>query len=213
MSEVSICPTITANGSHDYRIQVDRVRPFAKRIHIDLMDGLFAPTKSPELGHIWWHRETIADIHLMYRHPMREMNLLVDLRPSLVIVHYEAELHHQEFVKVMHSAGIKAGLAILKDTKLESALPIAKLYNHVLVFSGHLGYHGGEADLKLTERVKKIRQTYPDKEIAWDGGINDVNAKALVESGVDVLNVGGFIQDSKDPKEAYAKLELAIKTS
>ena len=40
-----ICPTVTAVSEHDYKEQLLRLKPFAKRIHIDLMDGRFAPTE------------------------------------------------------------------------------------------------------------------------------------------------------------------------
>ena len=43
--------------------------------------------------------------------------------------------------------------------------------------------------------------------IGWDGGINADNVVELVRAGVEVLNVGGFIQHSSDPGAAYAKLE------
>ena len=81
--------------------------------------------------------------------------------------------------------------------------------DQVLVFSGNLGYHGGEADLGLLEKVKKIWQHHPECEIAWDGGINDQNVQQLVDAGVSVLNVGGFVQQSADPEAAYAKLKAA----
>ena len=32
-----------------------------------------------------------------------------------------------------------------------------------------------------------------DLEFGWDGGITDQNVAVLVNGGVDVLNVGGFI--------------------
>ncbi len=51
-----------------------------------------------------------------------------------------------------------------------------------------------------------LRKLKPELEIGWDGGVNDTNAAILVQSGVDVLNVGGFIQKSKDPQAAYNKL-------
>jgi pentose-5-phosphate-3-epimerase len=59
-------------------------------------------------------------------------------------------------------------------------------------------------------KVHMIRQRFPDIEIAWDGGINDQNARQIVEGGVDVLNVGGFIHKATDPQKAYAKLETVI---
>jgi pentose-5-phosphate-3-epimerase len=126
-----ICPTITAYDSAEYKRQVEQVKSFAPRIHIDLMDGEFA---------------------------------------------------HQ----IMHS------------------------FDHVLVFSGNLGHHGGEADLGLLDKVRSIREHHPEVEIGWDGGINDQNAKQLIDAGVDVLNVGGFIQKADNPKAAYDKILQSV---
>jgi ribulose-phosphate 3-epimerase len=103
-------------------------------------------------------------------------------------------------------------LALLQDTPVEYAEQIMHSFDHVLVFSGILGHHGGQADLGLLEKVRQIRAHHPDVEIGWDGGINDQNARQLVGAGVDVLNVGGYIQKSSDPAAAYAKLKSVIET-
>lgn len=208
---MTICPTITAYDLAEYKLQIDRVATFAERIHIDLMDGEFAPTKSPELSKIWWPLEIKADIHLMYQNPMEYLEQLIKLRPRMVIIHNEAHVHHMHFAAELHKAGILAGLAVLKDTPIEYAYQIMHSFDHVLIFSGNLGYHGGEADLGLLDKVVKVRAHHPEVEIGWDGGINADNAKQLVEGGVDVLNVGGFIQKSANPTVAYAKLKEVIK--
>lgn len=206
-----ICPTITAYDPHEYRAQMERVTPFAKRVHIDLMDGQFAPTTSPSLEHIWWPPELEADIHLMYQEPMDYLPQLIKLKPHMVIIHNEAHVHHMHFAAELHKADIEAGLAILHDTPVEYAFQVMHSFDQVLVFSGHLGYHGGEADLGLLDKVGKVRDHHPDAEIAWDGGITDQNAKQLIEAGVDVLNAGSFIQGANDPAAAYAKLKEVIK--
>lgn len=201
-----ICPTVTAYDPHEYREQMERLVPFAKRVHIDLMDGQFAPTKSPGLDQIWWPEEFTADIHLMYQHPAEEREQLIKLKPSLVIIHYEAEADHSAFAAQLKDNGIKAGLAILGDTPAEDALGVLDSFDHALVFSGKLGFHGGQTDLSLLAKVQTIRERFPNIEISWDGGINDQNARTLMDGGVDVLNVGGFIQKSEDPAAAYKKL-------
>lgn len=206
-----ICPTITAFDSHEYREQMERVAPFAKRIHIDLMDGDFAPTKSPGLEQVWWSNGLTADIHLMYRRPMESLEQLVKLRPNMVIIHAEADVHHMHFAGELHKTGIKAGLAILHDTPVEKIYDIIHSFDQVLIFSGKLGYHGGEADMELFHKVRKVREHHPDAEIAWDGGINEHNAPKLIDAGVNVLNVGGFVQKSENPKDAYDKLLSVIK--
>jgi ribulose-phosphate 3-epimerase len=202
-----IVPTITAYESHEYREQLERVASFAKRLHIDLMDGEFAPTRSPELERLWWPLGLMIDIHLMYQRPMEHLPQLIKLKPHMVVIHNEADVHHMHFAAELHKHDIKTGLALLQDTPVEWAEQVMHSFDHVLIFSGHLGYHGGEADLGLLEKVHQIREHHPEVQLGWDGGINAGNAKQLLEAGVDVLNVGGFIQKSSDAKAAYDTLE------
>lgn len=206
-----ICPTVTAYDAYDYNQQIKTLKGFATHIHIDLMDGQFAPTKSPDLDHIWWPPEFTADIHLMYQRPMDYIDQLIKLKPRIVIIHNEADVHHMDFAARLHAAGIEAGLAILHDTPAEYTFQIVHSFDHVLVFSGNLGYQGGStADLGCLDKVMQIKSQYPEVEIGWDGGINQLNAKLLEAGGVDILNVGGFIKNADDPRSAYATLESEI---
>lgn len=187
---------------------MERIEPFASRVHIDLMDGKFAPTISPSLDQVWWPKHMTADIHLMFQDPLSQIEQLITLRPHLVVIHQEAAVdNHREFADRLRQYGIKVGLGILHSTSVETARETIMCFDHVLVFSGSLGKHGGLADLSILDKVAQIRQYHPDVEIAWDGGINDENAGALLDGGVDVLNVGGFIQNATDPAAAYAKLK------
>jgi ribulose-phosphate 3-epimerase len=201
-----ICPAILSDSSGDYADQINKVKSFASRIQIDLMDGDFVQTTSIPLESVWWPEHMIADLHLMYRRPMDYLETILRLRPDLVIVHAEAEMHHMHFAAELHKNAIKAGLAILADTPVANIEQISHSFDHILIFSGHLGHFGGQADLGLLEKVKQIKAIHPDAEIGWDGGVNDQNARALAEGGVDVLNAGGFIQKAADPEAAYRQL-------
>ena len=203
MSKVVICPTITAFDAEEYKAQIERVQGFAKRIHIDLMDGEFAPTKSPGLDEIWWPPELVADIHLMYQRPMDQLQALIRLKPSLVIIHQEADVDHQSFTGQLHSYG----LGLLSGTSVEQVADNLTYYDHALIFSGDLGRHGGIADLGLLGKVKQIRAIKPELEISWDGGIDAENARILIEGGVGVLNAGSFVQQSKTPEHSYNILQ------
>lgn len=205
-----VCPTVTAFDLHEYRAQMELLEPFAKRIHIDLMDGRFAPTKSPPLESLWLPDKAIADIHIMYEQPEPHLERLIALKPHLVIFHYEAEVDHTGFADTLRASDIKAGLGLLQDTPVESILPLLEHFDHVMIFSGNLGHHGSTADLKLLDKAREVRSRYPDIEIAWDGGITADNAPELVKGGVQVLNVGGFIHRAADPKAAYETLEQAV---
>ncbi len=208
-----ICPTVTAYDEYEYNQQLQTLKPFTSRVHIDLMDGVFAPTTSPDLDHIWWPHEFSADIHLMYQKPMAVIDQILKLQPRMVIIHNEADVHHMDFAARLHAADIEVGLAILQDTPIEWAYQIMHSFDHILIFSGNLGFQGGSsADLGCLDKVVKVRQHHPTAEIGWDGGINQTNAKLLVNGGVDVLNVGGYIKNADDPRNAYATLETLIGT-
>jgi len=171
------------------------------------MDGTFAPTASPDLDQLWLPHEFIVDIHLMYQRPGDHLQSLVKLMPHMVIVHAEAAADHLQFAAELHRAGILAGLAFLPETSPDKFERELHGFDHVLIFSGNLGHHGGRADLGLLGKATEVIAHHPEVEIGWDGGINTGNAATLTKNGVSVLNVGGFIHGAKDPAAAYATLE------
>lgn len=202
-----ICPSITATNLKDYRQQMLQIAPFAKRVHLDFMDGVLAPTRSPSLREVVLPKGVTVDMHLMYKKPAESLQDILRLKPHLVIVHAESSGNFAEFANALHKAGIKVGVALLQDTPVKIIKPGIEHIDHVLIFSGDLGHFGGIADASLLAKAQEAKELKPSLEIGWDGGINDQNAHLLAAGGIDVLNVGGFIQKASDPKAAYAKLK------
>ncbi len=197
-------------NSREYRAAIERVSNFSERIHIDFADGKLAPTKLISISDAWWPVGLMVDFHIMYQNPFEFIDDIIAQQPSLVIIHAEAE-GVEKFLDELDGLGIKRGVALLKQTPVESINKLLNKLDHVLIFSGDLGYYGGIVDFELLEKVKLLKKLKPDIEIGWDGGVKDVNASKLVEAGVDVLNVGGFIQNSSDPEAAYDTLNVVIK--
>lgn len=206
-----ICPTVLASEPHEYREQMERIAGFGKRVQIDLTDGLFTLTKTISLEQVWWPHSFKADLHLMYKRPDLFLDQILDLEPSMVIIHAEAEGKFDPFAKALQEGNIKVGVALLQETEPELIKPALGLIDHVLIFSGDLGRFGGAAQLSLLGKILKLKKWKPSLEIGWDGGVNDKNAKQLAKGGVDVLNVGGFIQNAKNPEKAYKSLKQLIK--
>lgn len=203
---IDICPTVTAEDPHSYREQIERIADFATRIHIDLSDGSLAPNKLIDLDKVWWPGGVRADLHAMLADPFEHVELYRVLGPQLVIVHAEAKGDFAAFAEKMHHHGIETGVALLPSTDVELIIPGLEMIDHVMIFSGNLGYFGGQADLGLLDKVKRLKELKPSIEIGWDGGINNENAKVLTEGGVEVLNVGGFIHRNPNPSDAYHEL-------
>lgn len=209
MNTAVVCPTVTAQTTKEFRNQLERIHAFSERIHLDFMDGIFAPTTSIPLTKAWWQPGPIIDLHIMYKQPMNELENIIMLQPHLVIIHAEAE-GVLDFLKELDGMGIKKGIALLQHTPVNAIAALLPQLDHVLLFSGELGHFGGTADVGLLRKADVLRRTYPNIEIGWDGGINDQNALTLAEGGIDVLNVGGFIQKSNNPEHAYAKLKSLL---
>lgn len=202
-----ICPTITAESPEIYRQQMEKVAGFAHRIQIDLTDGKFAPSKTVSAAEAWWPVGVKADFHIMHKDPLPAVREILKHKPSLVIVHAESDGNFEEFARHCHEHDVSVGVALLAPTPAKAIIDGLDLIDHVLIFSGNLGYQGGSrADFSLLSKVERLKRIKPELEIGWDGGVNTQNVAQLIFGGVDVVNVGGFIQSADNPKHAYESL-------
>lgn len=205
-----VCPTVTATDPHSYREQMARIEPFTKRVHIDFGDGDFTE-RMVNIAQAYWPDDIIADFHIMYKKPRAQYETIVSLKPNMVIIHAEADDDILAMLLELQAVGIKAGLALLPKTQPEDFVEEISHADHVMLFGGELGHQGGTADLSVLEKVGDIRALNPTVELGWDGGITAENTPTLVEAGIEVLNVGGFIQHADDPKAAYDSLYKVMK--
>lgn len=204
----SVCPTITAYDSQSYREQMARIAAFADRVHIDLADGVFAPTLTINPVHVYWPDKLTADLHLMLKNPAEHLETVLSLGPNLAIIHAEADGDLLGIVRQLQAVNIKAGVALLQPTKPADYAELIAEADHVLIFSGNLGHQGGAVlDMNLLNKVGQIRSINPMVEIGWDGGISSDNIANLALGGIEVFDVGSSIHNAVDPKDAYATLK------
>lgn len=205
-----ICPTVLASDAHDYQAQMNKIVSFAKRVQIDLTDGVFAPTPTVALEQVWSPEGLPIDLHLMFKNPNEQLDEAIKLNPNMIIVHAEADGNFIKLADKVHKKGIKVGVALLAKTSTHVIKPSLPEIDHVLIFSGDLGKFGGVADPDLLGKVKQLKEWKQSLEFGWDGGINDTNVQQLANGGIDILNVGGYIQNAPDPKAKFDKLNSLI---
>jgi len=205
-----VCPTLLAKDKEDFKKQLEKIESFAERIQIDLKDNDFAIGESIPISDIWLPENIISDIHVMYRRPQDHLSELIQLNPNMVIVHAESSCDIPKFAADLRAEGIKTGVAILQPTQIKDVSYIFPHVQHLLIFSGDLGHFGGTCDLSLTSKIPEALAAHKYLEIGWDGGVNSENAAELAKSGVDVLNVGGAIQNAVNPQEAYATIRASL---
>jgi ribulose-phosphate 3-epimerase len=190
----------------DYKATVERLHPFAQRVHIDLTDGEFAPTFTVGVNQLWWPQEWTVDVHAMVARPSQYVDALIQLHPASVIFHVEVSEDLTPSMTKLKQAGIKAGVALLRPTVPSEVKNYIEVADHVLVFSGDLGHYGGTASLMQLEKVRLVRKIQPSVEVGWDGGAKPENVFSLAQGTVDVINCGGSINNAADPAAAYKQM-------
>ncbi len=205
-----IAPAITVETEDQYRESIERIKSFAKRVHVDVSDGEFAPVFMVEPSKLWWPQEWTVDIHAMVSHPLDYVDQLIALKPNLITFHAETDVNLLPIFDKIKKAGIKAGIALLKPTVPSTVSEEIKAADHVLVFSGDLGHYGGTASLMQLEKIRLIKAINPNVEIGWDGGVSVDNAFTLSQGGVNVLNTGGAVNKADNPDDVYATLVREI---
>jgi ribulose-phosphate 3-epimerase len=205
-----IAPAVLAENPDSYKAMIEKIQPFAQRVHIDICDGEFAPTTTVKSNELWWPQEWQVDVHAMVAHPEQHIQTLVSLKPHMVIFHAEINVNMIQVIQYLKQFGIKAGVALQRSTVPASVKDVLEVADHAMIFSGDLGHYGGTASLMQLEKVRLIKSINSGLEIGWDGGVNVENAYGLAQNGVDVLNVGGAIQNADDAQKAYATLVTEI---
>jgi len=205
-----IAPCITVETPDQYKGIVDRIHPFAQRVHIDVSDGEFAPSFLLGETQLWWPKEWQVDIHAMVARPSEHVTQLIALKPSLITFHVEIQEDIVGILGQVKAAGIKAGIALLRSTVPSTVAEAIKAADHVMIFSGELGKYGGTASMMQLEKVRLIKNINSAVEIGWDGGVNMDNAYTLTQGGVDVLNCGGELANALDPAATYQGLVKEI---
>jgi len=204
MADVAV--TILATDPTDFADRIQRVKAFAKRVHVDISDGRFAPTKTIGLAQAYGVTGAQFDLHLMIEYPETQMDNALALKPDLIIVHAEAKGDLRGVLEQCHTLGIKAGVAILPQTPIEAVKDLLPLADHVLIFTGSLGHNGGVMQKDCLMKIAEVKQS-SKAEIGVDGGVNLETGVLAVAAGADVLDSGSFIHDASSPGKAYADLE------
>ncbi len=202
----SVAPTILASTPADYAERIDRVKPFAKRLHIDICDGVFIDTKTVGLSQVYDIDGVPFDLHLMMTHPEGQIENIVSLCPQLVIFHFEADVDRESLMRQLREVDIKIGLAINPETMIEQVKDLLPHIDHLLVFTGRLGHNGGEFRGDCLEKIGQARAINPELEIAVDGGIDQETGRMAIEAGANLLDCGSFIHDADDSEIAFIAL-------
>ncbi|MDO8471509.1 MAG: hypothetical protein Q7S49_02790 [bacterium] len=178
MSEV--IPAILATSASDLNLKLAKIPKEIKLVHVDVLEE-----------DIWVDASGINfEAHLMVSRPEEIIERWVERGAKRIIVH---ELN-EEINKFRDR--VEIGLAVELDVPIEETFQLIPKVDFVhLMAIDALGTQGDDFEPVIFDRIKKVKETFPQMTISVDGGINKTNYQALENSGVDRLVVGSGFQE------------------
>ena len=219
MRAVEVVPTVVPDSFDDVVRIAEACHPFARRIHIDVADGVFEPntTWMPEDG------DQLPDtmefeIHLMVADP-HEVGLSYARAGATGLIGHVEAFGEAAQAKAAFDAWREAGIhtvatAALLQTKLEIVSPFVEFSDFVLLMTiASIGVQGIPFEENSIERISAFNGMHPEATIGVDGGVSEKNIEILAKAGATHFCVGSAISKAEDPATMYEHLTSLAKVS
>jgi len=208
---IKIAPSILSADFSCLAVELKKVeRAGAELIHVDVMDGHFVPNITIGPVVVKYMRKATSlplDVHLMIENPAKYIGAFVNAGSDMITVHIETVTLKElaAIARGLKKSGVKLGISLNPATPLSKIKKALPLVDFVLVMSVNPGF-GGQAFIpQALKKIKQLRAIFK-KDIAVDGGINNITAKLVKNAGANVLAAGSYIFGAKNTKQAIDSL-------
>ena len=188
------------------------VSPLVEWVQVDIADNTLVPNETllqfDEFGKFAQLDKSLSlEAHLMVANPEKYIKALADNGFTRLIAHVEAQ-DLRVFLEQATHEDVEVGIAIDGATELEQAEPFLEEVDVVLIMTIEAGFSGQPFMPETAEKIRAIRQNFPDLPIEVDGGINDQTAKIVKDAGATRLVSTSFLfKDSAYIAEAIENLK------
>ena len=208
-----IAPSILAADYARLADEVATVAEVADWLHVDVMDGHFVPNLTiglPVVSALLKHTGLPLDCHLMIADPDRWAPEYAEAGAANVTIHVEAASAPVRTLRMIRSAGARAGLAVNPGTAIEPYADLVGEVDMVLVMTVEPGF-GGQHFLDLVlPKVTRARQLISrhggEIWLQVDGGVSDETIERCAKAGADVFVAGTAVFGAEDPVAAIRQL-------
>ena len=157
-------------------------------LHIDIIDGIFAPDFSMGtsiINRLLANTILPSDYHLMVEEPARLFNTFLTKKSDIYTIHQECCRNlHRDLVKI-RQMGMRVGVAISPGTPLEALEYVIEDVDVIVIMSVDPGYKGQPLVPQSIRKVEKLKniidKTGLKVQISVDGCVHQ---KTIPESGL-----------------------------
>lgn len=217
MNEIRIAPSILAWDLGDLQEAVDiSVKGGADQVHLDVIDGHFAPNITFGPGTVKAlrrHCDLKFDTHLMIDRPLQYAERFLDAGSDLLSFHAEVlnGPTFDELSRVVKAKGKEIGLAIKPETELPVwASERLDEISTLVVMTVNPGFSGQKMDMSVMPKLQELSGLVEERglrtDIEVDGGVEPENVGEVVKRGGNVLVAGAGVYAKKDPVAAISVL-------
>jgi ribulose-phosphate 3-epimerase len=208
-----VIPAILTDSADEFvRLVHILERAGVTRVHLDICDGVFVPTRSIA-GYTELNRLTTDlkfDVHLMVAEPEQACEPWRGTRADRFIVHVEAVRDFGMLASHAHDCHKQMGAAINPETPLEELERIASMADFAQFMTVHPGAQGRSFVPGVLDRIRTFAANHPGMVIMADGGITPETAPQCVAAGASGLAVGSYIVTDPDPAAALQRLRAVL---
>jgi ribulose-phosphate 3-epimerase len=217
---VEIAPSILSADFRRLGEQIAAVEQAgASYIHVDVMDGHFAPNLTVGPFVVDWVRKSTKlpiDAHLMIENPDNFIGAFAGAGANMISVHPEATYHLDRTLNYIRQAGCQAGVVLNPATPLAMIEEVIAEVDYVLLMSVNPGFSGQKfipSSLDKLRRLRNlIRMKFSPARIEIDGGVGLGNAAEVAAAGAEILVAGSAVFGAEDPSEALKELLRAAES-
>jgi ribulose-phosphate 3-epimerase len=217
---VEIAPSILSADFRRLGEQIAAVEQAgASIIHVDVMDGHFAPNLTVGPFIVEWVRKTTKlpiDAHLMIENPDNFIGAFARAGANMISVHPEATYHLDRTLNHIRQAGCQAGVVLNPATPLAMIEEVIAEVDYVLLMSVNPGFSGQKFIPSSLDKLRRlrdlIRMKFSPARIEIDGGVGLGNAAEVVAAGAEILVAGSAVFGAENPGEALKELLRAAES-